>query len=285
MKNLHAALLCDFYKISHREQYPEKTEIIYSTWTPRSARYLPDTDKVVAFGFQGFIKEYLIDFFNDNFFNKNKSKIVSEYSRIIKFTLGVQSPETQHIEDLHDLGYLPLKIKALKEGTLVPIRVPMMTIQNTNPKFFWLTNYIETLVSCELWQSSTSATIAYKYRKILDRYAIETTGSTNGVEFQGHDFSMRGMGGVNAAAKSGSGHLLSFVGTDAIPAIMYLEEYYGANVENELVGCSVPATEHSVMCAGGDQNEFDTYKRLVNEVYPSGIVRFPETFGLRVVPV
>lgn len=272
MKNLHAALLCDFYKISHREQYPDKTEVIYSTWTPRSAKYLPDTNTVVAFGFQGFIKEYLIDFFQDEFFSKPKDKILSDYARIVKFTLGVENPDTTHIAELHDLGYLPLKISAVKEGSLVPLRVPMLTVQNTDSRFFWLTNYIETLMSCELWQSSTSATIARKYRGILDLYAMRTTGSIEGVEFQGHDFSMRGMGGVNSAAKSGSGHLLSFVGTDTIPAIMYLEEYYGADIEKELVGCSVPATEHSVMCAGGDENEFETYSRLINKVYPTGIV-------------
>lgn len=272
MKTLHAALLCDFYKISHRPQYPDKTQTILATWTPRSTRYLPDTPKVVAFGFQGFIQESLIEFFEDNFFSKDKSTILAEYSRLIKFTLGDQNPDTSHIEALHDLGYLPLKIKALAEGTLTPIRTPMLTVQNTDPRFFWLTNYIETLMSCELWQSATSATIAYKYRKILDRYAKETTGSTMGVEFQGHDFSMRGMGGVHSAAKSGSGHLLSFVGTDTIPAIQYLEEYYQADVEKELVGCSVPATEHSVMCAGGDQNEFETFKRLITEIYPTGII-------------
>ena len=83
---------------------------------------------------------------------------------------------------------------------------------------------------------------------------------------------MRGMGGLYAAAKSGAGHLLSFVGTDTIPAIMYLEEYYNANVEKELIGCSVPASEHSVMCAGGKENEFETYKRLITEVYPTGII-------------
>jgi nicotinamide phosphoribosyltransferase len=123
-----------------------------------------------------------------------------------------------------------------------------------------------------LWQPSTSATIAKEYRDLLDAYA-EETGDPSFVQFQGHDFSMRGMGCVESAASSGAGHLLSFVGTDTIPAICHLEEYYNANVENELVGTSIPATEHSVMCAGGDgDGEFATYKRLITEVYPSGFV-------------
>lgn len=262
-------LLADFYKISHREQYPDGTETIYSTWTPRTSRKEGITE-VVAFGFQAFIKEYLIDYFYDNFFSKTKQEVVDEYTRVIKCTLGKEVVDTQHIEDLHDLGYIPIKIKAVDEGTLIPIRVPMMTIENTNPKFFWVTNFLETLMSCQLWQPTTSATIAYQYRKILDKYAADTNGDLSGVQFQGHDFSMRGMGSLESAMLSGSGHLLSFTGTDTIPAINYLEQYYNANIESELVGCSIPATEHSVMCTYGKENEIEAYKRLITEVYPTG---------------
>jgi len=215
-----AMLLCDFYKISHRVQYPEGTETVYSTWTPRASR-LKGVTKVVNFGVQGFIKNRLMDFFNENFFKRSKEEVITEYSRMIKSTLGVQEPHTQHIEDLHDLGYLPLEIKALDEGTLVPLRVPMLTIENTDPRFFWLTNYIETLASTEMWHPMTSATIAYQYRKLLDRYAAETGGPAEFVGFQGHDFSMRGMSGLDSAMASGAGHLLSFVGTDTIPAVFF----------------------------------------------------------------
>lgn len=268
-KFLTPTLLADFYKISHREQYPDGTETIFSTWTPRCSRKDGITE-VVTFGFQAFIKEYLIDYFNDNFFSKTKQEVMDEYTRVIKYTLGKEVVDTKHIEDLHDLGYLPIKIKAVDEGTLVPIRVPMMTIENTNPKFFWITNFLETLMSCQLWQPTTSATIAYQYRKILDKYASETNGDLSGVQFQGHDFSMRGMGSLESAMLSGSGHLLSFTGTDTIPSIHYLEQYYNANIENELVGCSIPATEHSVMCTYGKESEIEAYKRLITEVYPSG---------------
>ncbi len=267
--NFTPMLLADFYKISHREQYPEGTETIYSTWTARTSRK-EGINEVVAFGFQSFIKEYLIEYFNDNFFSKRKQEVINEYVRIIKNTLGKTDVDTNHIEDLYDLGYLPIRIKAVKEGTLVPIRVPMLTIENTNPKFFWVTNFLETLMSCHLWQPTTSATIAYQYRMILDRYAKETNGDLSGVQFQGHDFSMRGMSGLESSMLSGAGHLLSFTGTDSIPAIHYLEQYYNANVENELVGCSIPATEHSVMCTYGREDEINAYKRLITEVYPSG---------------
>ena len=138
MINIPATLLCDFYKLSHREQYPDKTEIVYSTWTPRSNKYFPRADKVIAFGFQGFIQKYLIDYFNKNFFNRNKIDVVNEYMRVVEYALGIANPSIVHIEELHDLGYLPLEIKALPEGTIVPMRIPMLTIRNTNPKFFWL---------------------------------------------------------------------------------------------------------------------------------------------------
>lgn len=268
MKKMNPMLLCDFYKISHRACYPEGMELCYSTWTPRASR-MKDVNKVVAFGAQAFIKNYLIDFFNENFFSQPKESIVAEYKRILKFTLGGE-PDTSHIEALHDLGYLPLEIKALPEGTLVPLRVPMLTIQNTDKRFFWLTNYIETLASSELWQASTSATIAREYRKILDSYALATVGNTDFVQFQGHDFSFRGMSSLNSAVTSGMGHLLSFVGTDTIPAIQGAEYLYNANVENELVGTSIPATEHSIQCSYG--NDFEYLKTMMTKVHPSGFV-------------
>jgi nicotinamide phosphoribosyltransferase len=184
--------------------------------------------------------------------------------------LGIANPETTHISELHDLGYLPLLIKSVPEGTLVPLRVPMMTIQNTDNRFFWLTNFIESLASCELWQAATSATIAHEYRKLLDNAATKTVGNTEFVPFQGHDFSMRGMSSLNSAMLSGMGHLLSFVGTDTIPAIQAAEYYYGADVEKELVGTSIPATEHSIQCAYGDDMKY--LSRMISEVHPSGFV-------------
>ena len=272
MKGLKASLLADFYKLSHPVQYPDKTEKVYATWTPRSGKHAPHIKEVVAVGFQGAVKEYMIDFFNDEFFAKTKEEIKTDHARYVKSCLFDPNPDTSRIEALHDLGYLPLEIKALDEGTLVPFRVPMLTIENTLPEFFWLTNYFETLLSANMWKPSTTASTARVYREILDKFAIETTGSNAGVEFQGHDFSMRGMSGLEDAARSGVGHLLSFVGTDTIPAIQYAEQYYNANIEEELVGCSVAATEHSVMCAGSKDGERETYRRLIEDVYPTGII-------------
>jgi len=137
MNSTSPSLLCDFYKISHKAQYPAGTEVVYSTWIPRTSR-MTGVDKVVAFGFQAFIKKYLVEYFNEHFFNKSKLSVITEYARIISATLGVVNPDTKHLEELHDLGYLPIKISALPEGTLTPLRVPMLVIENTDARFFWL---------------------------------------------------------------------------------------------------------------------------------------------------
>lgn len=269
-KQLPPMLLCDFYKQAHIHMYDSDTEKIYSTWTARASKK-DGIDEIVVFGVQGFVKKYLIDYFNNNFFNKPLNTVIDEYVRVIRHTLNIEYPNYEHIVHLHNLRFLPLLIEAIPEGTRVPIRVPCVTIQNTDPKFFWLTNFIETLFSCEVWLPTTSATIAYQYKKILDNWADKTCDNNEHVKFQGHDFSMRGMGCLEASCTSGAGHLTSFVGTDTIPAIIYLENYYNANIEKELVGCSIPATEHSVMCCNG-RDEYSSIKRLITKVYPNGFV-------------
>lgn len=274
MMNTPVMLLADFYKISHRKLYDRDKGIIYATWTPRKSR-IDGINKVVVFGLQGFIKKYLIDYFNDNFFNKPLEDILQEYTRIIKHTLGEEDVDCTHIAALHKLGYLPIRIDALEEGTQCPIKCPCVTIQNTLPEFLWITNFIETLFSVEVWKPMTSATIAKEYRKIMDKWADKTCDNNAHVDFQGHDFSMRGMGGLDSAMTSGAGHLTSFKGTDTIPAICYLEQYYNANVENEMVGTSIPATEHSIMefnSYGKENDEYDAFKRMITEVHPKGFV-------------
>ena len=255
----------DFYKADHRRQYPEDTEYVYSNFTARKSM-LGDS-KVLFFGLQYFIKWFLIEEFNKEFFQRPKEEVISDYREMMENTIGGLESYT-HLEDLHDLGYLPIRIKALPEGSLVDIKVPLFTITNTSPKYFWIVNYLETILSTTLWKMITSATTSYKYRKLLDRYAKET-GDETFTPFQGHDFSFRGMSGVQDAAMSGAGHLLSFVGTDTIPAIELLQKYYSGK---GLIGCSVPATEHSVMCMGSKEEEFETFKRLITEIYPKGIV-------------
>lgn len=268
MNPLH---LTDGYKLDHRRQYPDGTSLVYANWTPRKSRK-EGIEEVTLFGLQYFIKKYLLEDFDRNFFQQPKEQVIKAYRRRVNNFLGKNLVGTDHIEALHDLGYLPICIKAIPEGRSASIRVPMFVMYNTLPEFFWLTNYLETLVSAIVWLPCNSATLARRYRHILDHYARETSDNEAFVDWQGHDFSMRGMAGIEASMMSAAGHLLSFTGTDTIPAIDFLERYYGANSDNELVGGSVAATEHSVMSMGTHEGEFETFKRLVTEVYPFGVV-------------
>ncbi len=272
---MNTAVKTDFYKTGHKPMYPNEMSKLYSNLTPRKSR-MKGVNQVVVFGIQAFIIKFLIEDFNKNFFGARrtteprpgikdpllKEDIINQYKRQI-------SVDTKHIEELWDLGYLPLHIKALPEGTICPIGVPCLTITNTHPNFGWLVNYLETPMSAELWGPITSATIAHEYKKLLTKYALETDPENIGfVQWQGHDFSMRGMYGIEAAILSGMGHLTSFTGTDTIPAIYALEQFYAAE---GLIGGSVPATEHSVMCMGTKEAEIDTFRRLL-KVVPTGIL-------------
>ena len=265
----------DFYKTGHIRQYPAGTTLVYSNFTCRSdklAPVLPDFDhRVVFFGLQGLAQWMLIDSWNAEFFSKPKQAVVARYKRRMDASLGDGAVDVGHIAALHDLGYLPLLIKALPEGSRVDMRVPLLTIVNTHPDFYWVTNYIETQLSAELWKPITSATIAYEYRRLFARYAAQTGADPAMLPWMGHDFSARGMSGIADSATTGAGHLLSFYGTDTIAAIDYLEDFYPDEAPG-LIGGSVPATEHSVMCMGGEGDEIGTFRRLITELYPSGIV-------------
>lgn len=279
MYSIIPSLVCDFYKVSHRNQYPKDTENVYSIMVPRSNKYLNKVDRVVSAGVSGFVIKYLVDFFQQTFFARAEEDVVQEYSQFTKRTLGVDD-DGSHIRELHQLGYLPLRVKAIPEGQSVPIGVPILSIENTHPRFAWLTNYLETLISCSLWQPMTSASISRKYYQLGHKFAEMTCDNKDHLQFQFHDFSMRGMSSLESAQLSGLGHLMYFNGTDTIPAITYVDEYYKGQVAKNFHPCSISASEHSVMCAllakqeaaGGGRDETESYRYLIKEVYPEGFV-------------
>ena len=257
--------LLDGYKLDHRRQYPEGTTRVFTNNTPRGSR-VAGQDKVVFFGLQYFLMQYFGTLAKD-FFDTPEEEVIEIYQREVDEYVGPNDMGIQHILELHRYGKIPLRFWALPEGTLTPVRVPMFVYENTQPQFFWVTNFFETLISNVLWMPCTSATIAYMYRTELNAAAVATGGPLGFVQWQGHDFSMRGMAGVEAALMSGGGHQLSFTGTDTKPVIRWLRHFYDAV---GLIGGTIPATEHSVVCAGGEGNEYDTLHRLLTEVYPSG---------------
>lgn len=291
--------LIDGYKVDHRRQYPEGTELIVSNYTARGTRR-EDTNKVVFFGLQYFLKEYLINIWNREFFQKPEDEVAERFARRIRNYVGPQAAEqigTDHIRALHKLGYLPVKVLALAEGTEYKLRIPSVVIYNTKKEFYWITNYLETIFSTLVWGPCTSATTAHQYKKLLKKFALDTVGNADFVPWQGHDFSFRGMFGLEAAVMSGGAHLISFTGTDTIPAIDWLEDYYNADSDKELIGGSVAATEHSVACTtilnfvkkvrienAGTKSEIQIHdermnladieyvRHLIVDLYPEGIV-------------
>lgn len=276
---INPLLYSDGYKQEHHRQYPDGTTLIYSNMTARSSKHAKMSKewdgKTIFFGLQGFIKSFLIDAFNDGFFKRDREEAIAEYRKEIDAYLGPQyGLPAEKLRDLHNLGYLPLSIRALPEGSRVPIKVPFLTIENTHPDFYWLTNFVETVMSCDLWHPITCATIAADYRALMNRYAEKTGTPADFVKFQGHDFSFRGLSCRHSAHTTGAAHLTSFVGTDTIPAIPYLRKYYEAGQKSEMIGVSVAATEHSCVCAGGIESEIETIRRLITQVYPSDIVSY-----------
>ncbi len=268
----------DFYKTGHHKMLPAGTEYIYSNLTPRSpklARELPDSDhRMVFFGLQRFIKDFLIGQWNETFFHRPEDEVIEKLRARIDGAIGPGCADVEGFRALHRLGHLPLLIKALPEGARVPMQVAPLTVINTDPRFPWLTNYLESVLSAELWKPCVNASQAFEFRRLLEKAAIETTGNADFVPFQGHDFSMRGMSGHVDAANSGVAHLCSFVGTDTVAALDVAERFYGGDDMRPpyLIGASVPATEHMVMCIGGQEEEIETYRRLICDVHPSGIV-------------
>jgi nicotinamide phosphoribosyltransferase len=260
-------LISDSYKQFHYKMYPKGMIKLSSNMTPRSFKRL-GCDRAVWFGLQYYIQEYLVRQWRTNFFDRPLEEVLTEYKRFHKH-FSFTEVDTEHIEKLHKLQYLPIEIKALPEGTLVPEKVPFFTITNTHPDFAWLVNFLETQMSTVIWDMTTVATIAHMYRKLLNKWA-EKTGDPSFVQWQGHDFAMRGRSSMESTLNQ-AGHLLSFTGTDTIPAVLMLEEYYDANMENELIGSSVPASEHSIQTAYGKENEIDGFSRIL-DIFPEGIV-------------
>jgi nicotinamide phosphoribosyltransferase len=282
---MNAMLLTDGYKLGHKTMYPNGMTKLYSNFTPRSNKHFPDaTEGAVVFGIQYFIQKYLIEDFKQNFFDRPKNEVVEEYKQLLNGFLGKNIAEeigVAHIEELHDLGYLPIHIKALPEGIYCPYGVPMLTITNTHPNFAWLTNYLETLISTTLWKPVNSATTADVFKRELVRHALKTGFVTreqlekgaSDIDFLCHDFSMRGMSGIEDAMVSGMGHLLSFRGSETIPAILGAQTYYGAGCN---VAGTIPATEHSIQCSTatdfeGNVNDEEYFVSMLKK-FPTGLI-------------
>lgn len=287
---LRAASVTDGYKVGHGAMYADGTTKVYSNLTPRSDKIYRRNctefydGNLVFVGAQGAVQE-IKELWDDSFFSQPKEKVIGKYAERMAIYLGGEVAATQQLTELHDLGYLPLEFKALPEGSVVPMGVPVITVTNTVPSAFWLVNYLETVISNLTWKTATNATIAREYKKICQHFAALTGVDDFTVSIQCHDFSERGMSGPEDAARAGFAHLTSFIGTDTLPAMDYAEDYYDAE---GLIAISVPATEHAVATNNilSIENSFNHdmasrleaeqvfMKDLITRKFPTGIISY-----------
>lgn len=256
-------LLCtDVYKMGHMEQYCPGTDKVYSYLTARGA-YDKQFDKVMWFGLKYYLQEYLT--------RPVTSEMVGEFIYYREKILGSKTPEdvVYKLKSLVDLGYWPLKIKSLPEGYSYPFRIPLMTMANTIPEFYWCVGFLESLL-LKTWYPSSVATYSRKYREVVDEMYDRTVSEELMFlkDFAVHDFGYRGDSSEESAGISGSAHLLSFKGSDTVSAYPFSQKYYP---DMKLEMHSVPASEHSVMCSFGEENELQAFEHMLDK-YPTGIV-------------
>ena len=261
MEKTNIVTMTDSYKMGHWQQYPEGTEYVYSYFEARNGAKF---DETTFFGLQYLLKEYLegtvvttekidfaeklakVHFGNDYIFNRSRwDYIVEKWD-----------------------GKLPVRIKAVPEGTPVPVNNVMMTVENTDPNCYWLTNHLETMLTW-VWHPSTVASLSRTTKQMIAKYLQETADNLDGLPFKLHDFGFRGVAGNEAARLGGAGHLVNFMGTDTVGAMELALMYYDADINS--LAFSVPATEHSVMTSLGEEGEADMYKRVLDK-YPTGIL-------------
>lgn len=243
----------DVYKMGHGPLYPRGTNFAYGNGTPRADRLFIGSKsqsqfwdhKVVWFGIQAVMRE-VAGIWDSSFFKRDKATVIRRYKRRMDTCIGPGMVDIDAMAALHDLGYLPVTVLSIPEGARLNMNVPGYVIYNTKPEFYWVVNYLETIMSSLIWAMITNTTIAYEYRRVLEHFAHLTGSPIEGVDFQGHDFALRGINNPTAAAFSNSGHLVFFKGTDTLPAIDFVEDMYFADAEKEFLAASVVATEHAV---------------------------------------
>jgi nicotinamide phosphoribosyltransferase len=248
----------DSYKVSMFKQYPVGTTGVYSYIESRGGRY----DRTVFFGLQAFIKEYLLS-------PITQQDIDVADTILTQHGVPFNRAGWQYILDKHN-GFLPVVIRAVAEGTVVPVSNVLATIENSDPECFWLTTWLETALLRAVWYGTTVATQSYTIKKVIAEY-LEKTGDPSGIDFKLHDFGARGVSSLESAGIGGAAHLINFMGTDTITGILYAMEYYDAGV----CGFSIPAMEHSTVTSWGRENEVESYRNMLKQYgKPGAIVAF-----------
>jgi nicotinamide phosphoribosyltransferase len=245
----------DSYKVSMFKQYPVGTTGVYSYIESRGGRY----DQTVFFGLQAFIKEYLLEPITQADIDI-ADEILSAHGE------PFNRDGWEYILRAHG-GYLPVVIRAVPEGTVVPVKNVLATIENTDPQAFWLTTWLETALLRAIWYPTTVATQSHKIRSVILDY-LEKTGDPTLIDFKLHDFGARGVSSQESAGIGGAAHLVNFMGTDTISGILYAREYYSAGI----AGFSIPAAEHSTITSWGRDGEVDAYRNMLNQFAKPGSI-------------
>lgn len=255
--NDNIILMTDSYKCSHYKQYPPNTEFIYSYFESRGGKH----KEICFYGLQIFIKEYLMG-------QVVTLEKINEAETLLKLHFGpnYKFPRQlwEYILVQHD-GRLPIRIKAVPEGTCLPYKNVLFTMINTDPKCFWLTNYLETIL-VQVWYPMTVATNSREQKKVILKY-LEKTGTPADIDFKLHDFGYRGVSSNQTAGIGASAHLTQFMGTDTLAGIVTTRKYYNSGC----TGFSIPASEHSTITSWGKEGERDAFGNMLKQ-YPDGLV-------------
>ena len=260
-------LYSDSYKQCHPKMYPDNQECLVSYLTPRKAMNA-DFPKMVVYGVQPFIFDMMDAF--DSFFAMPLEWAMYDYDKYIGVHLGLDNVARDRIIELHELGYLPLEIRALPEGTVVNMGVPIVEMRNTHPRFAWLVQWVECLLQTEVWPMCAYATVGWEYHKVAEKYYKMTAPGADPFMAMA-DFGFRGMSCMEDATRCSASWLLSFNKTSTIPALPYLDDYYNADCAKNKIGIGAVSTEHSVMAANFamDGDEISFVKRMLTDIYPN----------------
>lgn len=244
-KNL--ILNSDSYKYSQYSQYPLKTKGIFSYIESRGGKH----DETLFFGLQMFLKDYLM-----NPIQKNDIDIAEEI--ITSHGEPFYRDGWKYVLKEHG-GYLPVRIRAVPEGSVIPTKNVLLTIENTDSNCYWLTSFLETSLLRSIWYPTTVATNSYFIKKLILSYLIRN-GDPNLIDFKLHDFSSRGVSSLESSGIGGLAHLVNFKGTDNITSLIYGRQFY----HEEMAGLSIPAMEHSTVTSWGRENEVEAYRNMLN---------------------
>jgi nicotinamide phosphoribosyltransferase len=254
MSTNNLILNTDSYKASHWLQYPPKTTHVHSYIESRGGKYA----KTTFYGLQIFLKEYL-----------TKPFTRKDVEQAAKFWKAHGEPFNEagwlRLLEVHG-GYMPVCIRAVPEGTVVPTSNVLVTIENTDPEFYWITSYLETALLRAVWYPTTVSTISWNIKQIIKGF-LEETGDPALISFKLHDFGARGVSSKESAGIGGSAHLVNFMGTDTVEGALYAMEYYNTD---DMLAFSIPAAEHSTITSWGRNGEVDAYRNMLAQYAKPG---------------